>query len=233
MSGVIAPLQLQSNNIGANFRKGKGKHKRAEEISLKIDFFLIEDENLQINIRYHIQQSKNLYSCQIDAFLFLQPLTLRSFSIELLILCIFKSISFKVPVYTDLLKQKLQVLSADMSLKGLHKYLKSNNKFETAAMSHRKEVDLDKLFSVMVFNISYQTRKEDLHKAFDKFGEVADIYIPKDTHGESRGFGFVRYYDRRDAEDALVVDGTLLDGRRVGVQMAKYGNTKLFFFFFL
>jgi len=90
-------------------------------------------------------------------------------------------------------------------------------------MSHRKEVDLDKLFSVMVFNISYRTRKEDLHRSFDKFGEIADVYVPKDIHGESRGFGFVRYYDRRDAEDALVMDGSLLDGRRVGVQMAKYG----------
>jgi len=75
----------------------------------------------------------------------------------------------------------------------------------------------------MVTNISYRTRKEDLHKSFDKYGEIADVYIPKDTHGESRGFGFVRYYDRRDAEDALVMDGNVIDGRRVGVQMAKYG----------
>jgi len=90
-------------------------------------------------------------------------------------------------------------------------------------MSRKKEVDLDKLFSVMVFNISYRTRKEDLHKSFDKFGKIADVYIPKDIHGESRGFGFVRYYDSADAEDALVMDGSLVDGRRVGVQMAKYG----------
>ncbi|ETO21247.1 splicing factor, arginine/serine-rich 2-like protein [Reticulomyxa filosa] len=93
-------------------------------------------------------------------------------------------------------------------------------------MSYRKDIDLDKLFSVMVLNISYRTQKEDLHKSFDKFGKIADIYIPKDIHGESRGFGFVRYYDSADAEDALAMDGSSVDGRRVGVQMAKYEGEK-------
>lgn len=42
---------------------------------------------------------------------------------------------------------------------------------------------------------------------------------------ESRGFAFVRFYDKRDAEDALdAMDGRILDGRELRVQMARYGR---------
>jgi RNA recognition motif-containing protein len=32
-----------------------------------------------------------------------------------------------------------------------------------------------------------------------------------------------RFFDRRDAEDALELDNVNLSGRRIGVQFAKYG----------
>jgi RNA recognition motif-containing protein len=39
---------------------------------------------------------------------------------------------------------------------------------------------------------------------FDKYGDVGDIYIPTERGtGRSRGFAFVRYYDKRDAEVSL------------------------------
>ena len=84
--------------------------------------------------------------------------------------------------------------------------------------------DINHLHSIMVFNISYKTRKEELYRSFDSFGDIADVYIPRDKYGESRGFGFVRFYDRRDAEDAKSMDGQVIGGRRIGVQMAKYGR---------
>lgn len=84
--------------------------------------------------------------------------------------------------------------------------------------------DINHLHSIMVFNISYKTRKEELYRSFDNFGDIADVYIPRDKYGESRGFGFVRFYDRRDAEDAKSMDGHVIGGRRIGVQMAKYGR---------
>eukprot|EP01084_Bolivina_argentea_P095622 171888_1 len=88
----------------------------------------------------------------------------------------------------------------------------------------RTPPDISHLHSIMVFNISYRTRKEELYRAFDKYGDIADVYIPRDRYGESRGFGFVRFYERRDAEEAKTMDGRMLDGRRIGVQMAKYGR---------
>ena len=57
-------------------------------------------------------------------------------------------------------------------------------------------------------------------------GDVGDIYIPRDRFTrESRGFAFVRYYDSRDAEDAMdSMDGAIMDGRELRVQLAKYGR---------
>ena len=57
-------------------------------------------------------------------------------------------------------------------------------------------------------------------------GDLGDVYIPRDRFTkESRGFAFIRYYDERDATDAMdSLDGADLDGRDLRVQFAKYGR---------
>merc|ERR1712051_415065 len=61
---------------------------------------------------------------------------------------------------------------------------------------------------------------------FEKYGKIGDVFIPKDKFTrESRGFAFVRFYDKRDAEDAMdALDGRMYDGRDLRIQMAKYGR---------
>lgn len=103
---------------------------------------------------------------------------------------------------------------------------------------------IDGMVSLKVDNLTYRTTPEDLRRVFERCGEVGDIYIPRDRFTrESRGFAFVRYvysqafnfikvknmfyrfYDKRDAEDALdAMDGRMLDGRELRVQMARYGR---------
>ena len=85
---------------------------------------------------------------------------------------------------------------------------------------------IEGMTSLKVDNLTYRTTMEDLRRAFEKFGEVGDVYIPRDRFSrESRGFAFVRFYDRRDAEDAMdSMDGALLDGRELRVHLAKYGR---------
>jgi len=90
----------------------------------------------------------------------------------------------------------------------------------------RRPSDTDRMSSLKVDNLSYRTSQDDLRRAFDKYGDIGDIYIPRDRFTrKSRGFAFVRYYDKRDAEDAMdAIDMQMLDGRELRVQMARYAR---------
>ncbi|KAL6855925.1 hypothetical protein ACP4OV_018727 [Aristida adscensionis] len=80
-------------------------------------------------------------------------------------------------------------------------------------------------YSLLVLNITFRTTADDLFPLFDKYGEVVDIYIPRDRRtGDSRGFAFVRYKYEDEAEKAVDrLDGRVVDGREIMVQFAKYG----------
>eukprot|EP00891_Asterochloris_glomerata_P000985 jgi/Astpho2/985/gw1.00016.305.1_t len=66
-------------------------------------------------------------------------------------------------------------------------------------------------------------RAEEVRETFEKFGELRDIYLPKDYYtGRPRGFGFVEFVDTRDAEDAMyALDGKNMGGRDISVVMSK------------
>ncbi|KAA0189259.1 hypothetical protein HAZT_HAZT008428 [Hyalella azteca] len=55
--------------------------------------------------------------------------------------------------------------------------------------------DIKGMSSLKVDNLTYRTTPEDLRRCFEKYGDIGDIYIPRDRFSrESRGFAFVRYY---------------------------------------
>lgn len=82
------------------------------------------------------------------------------------------------------------------------------------------------MVSLKVDNLTYRTSIEDLERHFKKYGDLGDVYIPRDRNShESRGFAFVRFYEERDAEDAMdAMDGKIIDGREIRVAMARYGR---------
>ncbi|PKU68028.1 Serine/arginine-rich splicing factor 33 [Dendrobium catenatum] len=58
--------------------------------------------------------------------------------------------------------------------------------------------------SVRVTNLSEDTREPDLHELFRTFGPVSRVYVAVDQKtGVSRGFGFVNFVHREDAEKAI------------------------------
>ena len=89
-------------------------------------------------------------------------------------------------------------------------------------MSFRKPPsDVDRMTSLRVGNLPFRTTSEvarvvarltdraiwlltvlqELQPLFEKYGDVGDIYLPVERgSGRSRGFAFVRYYEKRDAE---------------------------------
>merc|ERR1719215_1851240 len=85
----------------------------------------------------------------------------------------------------------------------------------------RPPSNVESMVSLRVDNLPYRAHGEDLKPLFDKYGEVGDIYLPTERGtGRSRGFAFVRYYDRRDAEDALdELNGRQYDGRELRIKI--------------
>ena len=95
-------------------------------------------------------------------------------------------------------------------------------------MSSRRPPDTTGMISLKVDNLTYRTTPDELRRVFARYGDVGDVYIPRDhDRHESRGFAFVRFYYQRDADDAInALDGARLDGREIRVQLAKYGRPR-------
>jgi len=74
---------------------------------------------------------------------------------------------------------------------------------------------------ISIRNIDPHTDEQDLEELFAKYGEMEDIYVPRDDKMVcNRGYAFVTFMDHRDAGEALAEDCTLLRGQRVAVAFA-------------
>ena len=82
------------------------------------------------------------------------------------------------------------------------------------------------MISVKVDNLNERTTPISLRNIFKKYGEIGDVYIPRERLSKKpRGFGFVRFYKKSHAQDAIVgLDGITLDGHVLRVHMARYGR---------
>ena len=72
---------------------------------------------------------------------------------------------------------------------------------------------------VYLGSIPDDTRERDVEKLFKGYGRIRDIVIKRN---ESGTYGFCKFEDRRDAEDAVKdLDGTRFLGGRVRVEHAR------------
>lgn len=63
---------------------------------------------------------------------------------------------------------------------------------------------VDGLFTLKIDNISFKTTADVLRDEFGRFGDLGDVYLPRNySTNEPRGFAFVRFTNRLDGEDAL------------------------------
>ena len=76
---------------------------------------------------------------------------------------------------------------------------------------------------LFVGGLSYSTTSQALRDHFAQYGTVESATVVTDRFtGESRGFGFVEMSTEAEAKAAMAaLDGQLLDGRRLTVNMAK------------
>merc|ERR1712156_353895 len=60
------------------------------------------------------------------------------------------------------------------------------------------------LHSVLVSDLPQDMTKREMEEMFDKYGKIGDIFLPRHRdHGRGRGFGFVRFYEKRAQEDCV------------------------------
>jgi len=71
-------------------------------------------------------------------------------------------------------------------------------------------------------NLNYKLTTDELRDEFETVGKLKDASIVCDKlSGESKGFGFVEYYEEGDAKQALQKDGQELKGRPMRVNAAR------------
>lgn len=80
----------------------------------------------------------------------------------------------------------------------------------------------DNQFKLYVGNIDYAATEAELAAHFASYGPVEFVNIPVNRYtGKTRGFGFVTFGSREDAERAMALHGTEFKGRQIQVNFAK------------
>ena len=77
--------------------------------------------------------------------------------------------------------------------------------------------------NIYISNLSFNVTDEDLQDYFAEYGEVSSAKVITDKFtGKSRGFAFVEMPDDEAAKKAIQeLDGASVDGRTIGVSVAK------------
>lgn len=109
-------------------------------------------------------------------------------------------------------------LAAMNGRKILGKEVKVN--WATTPSSQKK--DTSNHFHVFVGDLSPEITTDDVKAAFAPFGKISDARVVKDmTTGKSKGYGFVSFYNKLDAENAIVhMGGQWLGGRQIRTNWA-------------
>lgn len=78
----------------------------------------------------------------------------------------------------------------------------------------RQDVQTTKVY---VGNLPPDARKEELERAFERYGKLHDVWVARNPPG----FAFVEFYDNRDAKDACKdLDGSRLCGASARVEIS-------------
>jgi RNA recognition motif-containing protein len=72
---------------------------------------------------------------------------------------------------------------------------------------------------LFIGRLTQDVRQRDLEDLFTKFGPIKQVTLKS-------SYGFVEFEDARDAKDALVMDGTKLEGNRIAVEMSYPPNER-------
>ena len=101
----------------------------------------------------------------------------------------------------------------------------SNEEEEENDKEKEEELPENAYEELFVRNIGYNTTQEGLADFFAKYGDVEESKIVTDKNtGKSRGFGFLKFYEKKSAVAAMKdADNIVVDGRNLQI---RYSNDK-------
>eukprot|EP00056_Hartaetosiga_gracilis_P019112 m.13071 g.13071 ORF g.13071 m.13071 type:complete len:252 (+) comp7417_c0_seq1:48-803(+) len=77
-------------------------------------------------------------------------------------------------------------------------------------------------FKLFIGNLNFDTAEPDLRAEFGRFGELMDVFLPRGSNRRPRGFGFVTFVNKADAEKAVEdMDGKVIMSRELQVNFAR------------
>ncbi|XP_008383339.1 multiple RNA-binding domain-containing protein 1 [Malus sylvestris] len=89
-----------------------------------------------------------------------------------------------------------------------------------------KKVDKDKSSTkLLVKNVAFEATEKELRQLFSPFGQIKSLRLPM-KFGQHRGFAFVEFITKQEAENALkALSSTHLYGRHLVLERAKEGES--------
>uniref|UniRef100_A0A673KK88 Nucleolysin TIA-1-like n=1 Tax=Sinocyclocheilus rhinocerous TaxID=307959 RepID=A0A673KK88_9TELE len=102
------------------------------------------------------------------------------------------------------------------------KILGKDMKVNWASMPGSQKKDTSNHFHVFVGDLSPEISTDDVRAAFAPFGKISDARVVKDlATGKSKGYGFISFINKWDAENAIQqMNGQWLGGRQIRTNWA-------------
>ncbi|RRT84346.1 hypothetical protein B296_00014888 [Ensete ventricosum] len=80
--------------------------------------------------------------------------------------------------------------------------------------------------TLMVKNVAFEATEKDLKQLFSPFGQIKSLRLPVKFGGHHKGYAFVEYVTKQEAQDALEnLSSTHLYGRHLVLERAKEKET--------
>ncbi|KAL8649078.1 MAG: hypothetical protein Q9226_005726 [Calogaya cf. arnoldii] len=77
-----------------------------------------------------------------------------------------------------------------------------------------------------IVNLHWDVTERELASTFSRYGRIEKTRIPTDVSGKSKGYAFVSFKSKKEAEAALELDQTKFMGRTMTVEIATKAPTK-------
>ncbi|KAI7904468.1 uncharacterized protein BX663DRAFT_550847 [Cokeromyces recurvatus] len=116
----------------------------------------------------------------------------------------------------------VDAMSADKAIQELNGYKILDHEIKVNWAQQNQKEETPSQFQIFVGDLSPEINDEALSQAFGVFGSLVNAHVMKDTmSGNSRGFGFVTYREKSEANQAIAsMNGELLGARNIRVNWA-------------